>query len=102
MIAPRQIFYEVVITVAPELRETYLDWLRPHMHEMLAFDGFLSADLYQDAENDCVFTCCYRLRDRAAMEAYLAGPAAAMRADGVKRFGDRISARRRVLEAMAI
>lgn len=51
------VLYEVVIDVAPEARAAYLEWLRPHMAEMLNFDGFLSAALYQDAEDDCLLTC---------------------------------------------
>ncbi len=91
------ILYEVVIEVAPEARDDYLSWLRPHMDEMLTFDGFQSAALFFNSENKNEITCHYRLRDRAAMEAYLAGPALEMRADGVRRFGDRISAKRRIL-----
>ncbi len=92
------ILYEVIITVAPDTRDDYLAWLRPHMDEMLTFDGFRSADLYFNSENENEVTCHYRLRDMAAMETYLAGPAQRMRADGVKRFGDKMSARRRILE----
>ncbi len=92
------ILYEVVIDVAPEIRDDYLTWLRPHMDEMLTFDGFLSADLYVNSEDKNEITCHYRLRDRAAMDAYLDGPAKAMRADGVERFGDKMKARRRILE----
>lgn len=102
MTAPPEILYEVVVTVARDRREAYLDWLRPHMREMLTFDGFLSANLHCDSEDDCVFTCLYRLRDRAAMDAYLAGPAAAMRADGVARFGDSITAKRRILKRLPV
>lgn len=96
---PAHILYEVVITTDPSVRADYLAWLRLHMEEMLEFDGFLSAEMFVDSENGDEFTCHYRLRDMAAMEAYLAGPAKEMRADGVRRFGDKISARRRILTA---
>jgi hypothetical protein len=102
MTPKHEILYEVVISVARERREEYLGWLRPHMREMLGFDGFLSAELHHDLEDECTFTAHYRLGDNGAMDAYLAGPAAAMRAEGVKRFGDSITARRRILRAMAI
>ena len=95
------ILYEVVINVAPEALEDYFSWLRPHMDEMLTFDGFQSADMFFNSENENEITCHYRLRDRAAMDAYLAGPAKEMRADGVKRFGDQISAKRRILFSSA-
>ena len=91
------ILYEVVITVAPEARADYLAWLKPHMDAMLTFDGFHSADLLVNSENENEITCHYRLQGMAAMNAYLEGPAKAMRADGVKRFGDQINAQRRIL-----
>lgn len=93
----RKILYEVVITIVPEARDDYLSWLQPHMDEMLKFDGFQSADMFFNSENENEITCHYRLRDMVAMEAYLEGPAKEMRAAGVKRFGDKISAQRRIL-----
>ncbi len=92
-----KILYEVIIAVAPEVREDYLTWLAPHMDAMLAFDGFHSADWFFNTEDENEITCHYRLRDMTAMNAYLAGPAQEMRADGVKRFGDKIKAMRRIL-----
>ena len=91
------VLYEVVITVSQNEKDRYLLWLREHMRAMLRINGFLSADLYADPENPDVFTCCYRLRDESSMKAYLDGPAAEMRADGIRRFGDKISAKRRIL-----
>ncbi|MEZ5894112.1 MAG: DUF4286 family protein [Parvularculaceae bacterium] len=91
------VMYEVIVKVAPDAREAYLAWLRPHVQEMLGFDGFLSADIFTNTEDDCEITSLYRLENRAAMDAYLAGPAQRMRADGAARFGDKISASRRIL-----
>lgn len=91
------ILYEVVIEVAPDIRAGYLVWLRDHVRAMLQIEGFLSAEVFEDADSPCAVTCHYRLADMTAMDAYLAGPAADMRADGVRRFGDKISARRRIL-----
>lgn len=93
-----QILYEVVIAVAPEIRGDYLVWLAPHMDQMLEFDGFDAAEMFFNIEDDNEITCHYRLRDMGAMKAYLAGPAQAMRADGVRRFGDNIRVRRRILK----
>lgn len=69
------------------------------MREMLGFDGFDAADLLINIENDCEITCHYRVRDMAAMQAYLNGPAKTMRADGLNRFGTDFSATRRILTA---
>jgi len=91
------ILYEVVATLAPDIREDYMRWLEPHIKQMLSFDGFLSGEAFVNSENPCEVTSLYRLRDMDAMKAYLDGPAAAMRADGAKRFGDKLSAQRRIL-----
>ncbi|MCK5746831.1 MAG: DUF4286 family protein [Oricola sp.] len=92
------VYYEVVTTVAPEIRDAYLDWLGPHVDELLRIDGFVSGEIFVNTENELEITSSYRLRDMAAMNAYLEGPAKAMRADGVSRFGDKIQARRRILK----
>ena len=91
------ILYEVSIRVDESIRADYLHWLRQHMDAMLAIDGFASADLFIDTEDENQLVCHYRLRDAAAMDAYLAGPAKEMRADGVNRFGDKFSASRRIM-----
>jgi len=91
------ILYEVVIIVAPEIRADYLVWLHAHMDKMLTFDGFDAAEVFVNSEDENEITCHYRLRGIAAMQAYLAGPAREMRADGVNRFGDKMSATRRIL-----
>jgi antibiotic biosynthesis monooxygenase (ABM) superfamily enzyme len=91
------VLYEVVAAIAPERRADYLNWLAPHIEEMLGFDGFISAEMFINNENDCEITCHYRLRDMDAMNAYLAGPAQTMRADGIKNFGGQLSATRRIL-----
>lgn len=91
------ILYEVSIRVDENMRADYLAWLREHMNAMLAIDGFSGAELFIDAEDENQFVCHYRLQDMTAMDAYLAGPAKEMRADGVNRFGDKFSASRRIL-----
>lgn len=93
------VLYEVVISISPEIKDDYLSWLNPHVDEMLGFDGFKAAKIYVNSEDENEITCLYWLRDMQAMQAYLDGPAQEMRADGVKRFGEKISARRRILTA---
>ena len=70
------------------------------MTHMLTFDGFLSAELYEDQETENTFTCAYKLRDMEAMQQYLDGPAKEMRADGINRFGDKMTAARRILRLL--
>lgn len=99
------IVYEVSIDVDRAIAAAYLGWLREHVAQMLRFDGFVEAriaeraDLPDDAPRHG-FVIAYRLRDRAALDAYLADHAADMRADGERRFGGRFSASRRVLREL--
>ncbi len=95
----KQVLYEVIADISPDARGEYVAWLTPHVAQMLTFDGFLSGEIFINAEDECEITSVYRLRDMAAMDAYLAGPAKEMRADGVKRFGGKLVARRRILKS---
>jgi len=92
-----KILYEVVISVDPAIRKDYLTWLKQHISEMKALDGFVSAQLFINTENENELTCHYRLKNHEAMRAYLDGPAKKMRADGINRFSDKFSAQRRIL-----
>ena len=42
--------YEVNLQVDVALRDDYLIWLRAHVREMLAFDGFIDATLADVSE----------------------------------------------------
>lgn len=97
------IIYAVELEMDAALREEYLAWLRGHVAEMLALPGFIGAEIMERCEPPAapgrwVVAAHYRLRDRAALEDYLAGHAPRMRAAGLARFGDRVQATRQVLE----
>lgn len=92
--------YEVNLHVDAAAAPAYADWLRPHIDEMLAIDGFQAATWYtvEDAEDDRVHWCIhYQLVNRAALEAYFNGPAEAMRREGLQRFDGQVTADRRIL-----
>ena len=93
--------YEVNLDVDAMIATDYRGWLDAHVQDMLALPGFVSAQVFEVAEpveNGRVAYCVhYRLRDVAALDAYLCEHAARMRADGAARFGDRFRASRRVL-----
>ncbi|NZA25794.1 DUF4286 family protein [Luteimonas sp. SJ-92] len=98
------VVYEVDIEVAPEAVAAYRPWLSGHVQRMLALPGFVDAEVLTVREPlpaDGWHALCvrYRLRDRAALDAYLHGHAARMRAEGAAAFGERFRARRRVLDA---
>lgn len=98
------ILYAVELELDAALRDEYRAWLATHVAEMLALPGFIDARVLTRLDppppaGRAVFVVHYRLRDRAAFDAYAAGPATRMRAASTARFGDRVRASRRVLEA---
>lgn len=98
------IVYLVELEMDAALRDEYLAWLHAHVAGMLALPGFIDAQILDRIEpapaaGRCVVQVHYRLRDRAAWQAYLANHAPRMRAAGLARFGDRIQTTRSVLEA---
>jgi hypothetical protein len=102
---PRQqhpVIYEVNLEVAPRIAGEFDAWLSDHVRELLRLDGFESARIQADEERAedrwLRRTVSYRLRDRAALEAYLTRHAEHMRRDGRERFGDNMRARRRIFE----
>jgi quinol monooxygenase YgiN len=96
------IVYEVNIRIERAISEEYRAWLAEHVRELLTLPGFLSAEVFEclpdpdDAEHESLVVC-YRLQSHAALTAYLAHHAPAMRAKGGQRFGDRMQVSRRVL-----
>lgn len=96
------LIYEVNLEIDTGIAAAYRAWLQEHVAQMLALPGFLSAQVYevldpQAAAGRIALCCQYRLRDADALQAYFDHHAAAMRADGIARFGDRFRAARRVL-----
>ncbi|GAB2503819.1 DUF4286 family protein [Lysobacter humi (ex Lee et al. 2017)] len=97
--------YEVDIEIDAAIEADYLAWLRPHIAEIVALPGFTGATLHAVLEPAPASACrryCvqYRLVDAAALEAYLRDHAPRLRADGIARFGERMRATRRVMQAL--
>lgn len=100
------VLYEVTLSVERAIAGEYRAWLDAHVAQMLALPGFTGAEVFELVETPpdaarLVLCVHYRLRDEAALEAYLRDHAVAMRADGIARFGDRFRASRRVLRPAA-
>lgn len=101
-----QVLYEVTLRVERAIAADYRDWLRGHARAMRALPGFLAANVCEvdepaPGDETVAFCCHYRLRDTAALEAYLREHAPRMRAEGIERFGARFSAQRRVMTVLA-
>ena len=98
------LIYEVTLHVDADIADAYAEWLAPHIEEVLAVDGFASADWWtvepdgDDATGGRVRWCVhYRVRSPEALAAYFREHAARLRDEGSRRFGGRFEASRRVL-----
>lgn len=100
------IVYEVNLFVQREVEAAFRAWLRGHVAEILALPGFVDARVLEREDppadpGEFVLCTHYRLRDAAALAAYLREHAPRLRADGLARFGGRFRAERRVLRESA-
>jgi quinol monooxygenase YgiN len=98
------IIYEVNLTVDPDIADEYAAWLRPHIAHILEIDGFLGAEWLdrdtadENGDSEKVrWSIQYRLRDRAALEAYQRDHAPPLIREGQVRFGGHFTTTRRVL-----
>jgi len=99
------VIYEVNLFVDREVYQEFYPWLREHAEEMLQFPGFLGAIILMPTENNedrQTLTIQYRLRSRLDLESYFSDHAAGMREKGIKRFGDRFSAQRRIMDIQEV
>jgi hypothetical protein len=95
------VIYEVDLDVDARIAGPFDTWLRDHIADLLQLEGFQSAEILapeSDSPDRVRRTVHYRLRDQVALDAYLRDHAPRMRAQGIERFGDRYTARRRVLQ----
>jgi len=98
------IVYVIELDVDAALANEYLPWLRAHAQEMLDLPGFTGAEVFECLEpapepGRVGYAVHYRLRDRATFEGYLREHAGRMREQGLRAFGDRVRARRALLQA---
>ena len=102
------IIYEVNLTVDLDTADEYAVWLRTHIAHILEIDGFLDAAwLERDTAPDgrdadkIRWTIHYRLRDCAALKTYQRDHAPALIREGLDKFGEHLTATRRVLQPAA-
>ena len=92
--------YEVNLVVQPDVADDFKAWLKPHVAELLALPGFLSAEMLAveaDKPEGVMITMQYRVDNRAHLQDYFDVHAARLRGDGIKRFGGKMTAHRRIL-----
>lgn len=97
--------YEVTLSIDREVIDEFDQWLAHHVEQMLDLPGFVEAQVFEVEDDDqgrARRVTHYLLDSEAALELYLAGPAAEMRQAGVERFGERLGTERRVLHGTEI
>ncbi|MGQ3892173.1 DUF4286 family protein [Legionella sp. CNM-4043-24] len=95
------VIYEVSLFVERDIYSEFYSWLQEHVTEMLQFPGFVGAIILTPAENNDarqVLIVQYRLRTHEDLDRYFSEFAAGMREKGIKRFGNKFSAERRILD----
>jgi hypothetical protein len=95
-----KVIYEVNLQVAAPAADAFAEWLPGHIEDMLALPGFIDAVIALEESTNpaaAAWSVRYRLHDRMALDNYLHTHADRMRADGLARFGDHMSATRRIL-----
>jgi len=96
----QSVVYEVNLEADADIAGPFDTWLRDHIADMLQFEGFRSAEIFDDPAAPAGRIrriVQYRLRSQAALDDYLTTHAPRMRAQGIARFGNRFTAARRVL-----
>ena len=104
------VVYEVNLAVDADVADAYAAWLGPHIDEVLAVPGFVSAEWWDveatpppdDATGSAApprvrWSVQYRVESREALQTYFDRHAERLRGDGAGRFGGRFEASRRVL-----
>ena len=95
-----EVVYAVDLDADAAIEAPFDTWLRDHVADVMQVPGFLSAEILDDPappEGRVRRTVQYRLRDRAALDDYLEHHAPRLRESGVRLFGERYTATRRVL-----
>lgn len=102
----QQVIYEVNACITVERRDEYLEWLSPHIDQMLAIPGFLQARLLNpeqaDRQNRFCCTVHYVLDSMDSLQRYFDEHAETLRRSGSDRFGDDLEVSRRVLATTAL
>lgn len=94
------VIYEVNLDIHAKAAADFAQWLPRHVADVLALPGFIDAVIAREdpgEEGSIAWSVRYRLENRQALERYLDQHAERMRADGLRRFGEGMRARRRIL-----
>lgn len=96
------VIYEVNLVIDKAVVERFMQWLKPHVTQVLCFEGFLSAEYLEQTtelkEEFYQLTMQYRIQSMENLNHYLTHHAQTMRDDGLQRFPNQFSATRRIFK----
>ncbi|MBA4696225.1 MAG: DUF4286 family protein [Legionella sp.] len=98
------IIYEVTVHVLSEVYDKYIGWLKPHIEEMLVFNGFKRALLLKEQgdqrapEGSQELIVQYYVESMEHLTDYLNNYAQSMRNDAIQRFPEQFKISRRTFE----
>ena len=93
------VIYEVNLTIRYEIYLDYYAWLLEHVNQMLKLDGFLQVEIGEVETDDHTkqLRVSYSVLSRDHLDDYLTNHAGKMRLEGIEKFGDQVSASRRII-----
>ena len=93
------IVYEVNLHIAAIAADEYAEWLGPHIEQILDIEGFQGAEWFVcDSEDDKAhWSIRYHLDSRESLENYQKNYAPVLIKEGLDRFGEYLTANRRVM-----
>lgn len=96
------IIYNVTINIDASIHDEWLVWIKEHIPQVLATGKFdkatLTKVLVEEDMGGETYSVQYRSYSREALDAYYREDADKMRADGLKRFADKMLAFRTELQ----
>jgi len=100
------IVYEVNLQIDSNIREEYIPWLNFHIREIVSLNGFRKAELLEEMNEDqnppqdgkINLIIHYELETYNDLKNYFDNHAQKMREEGMKKFGGKFTATRRILK----
>lgn len=88
------IIYNVTINIDESIHEEWLEWIKEHIPQVLGTGKFdkatLTRVLVEEEMGGLTYSVQYRSYSREALDAYYREDAERLRADGLKRFADKM------------
>lgn len=98
------IIYNVTINIDESAHDDWLIWIKEHIPQVLGTGKFMEAKLtrvlVEEEKGGVTYSIQYKAPSREALDAYYKEDAERLRADGLKRFADKMLAFRTELEVI--